>query len=207
MFTLHWPALYSILYLYFHITTDKLGCIIISSALLLAQGFAYILLLKFLFFLPKSGSWILINHWEDTEGYPHIFFFITFTFSVMCKQHIATSVTGKLELRQGHDGLQCFRWAAGPLCWSKDQPTSKTSERLTEKITQLEKKIETLHQTHESEPFIDSVAVTIQGAEGETFTQGITSNVEHPITDLADTLPWICPNAAGLAGGFQTSLP
>ncbi len=62
-------------------------------------------------------------------------------------------------------------------------------ERLTERITQLEKKIETLHQICESEQFIDSVAVTIQGSDGQTFfIQGITTNVEHLITDLADTL-------------------
>ncbi len=64
---------------------------------------------------------------------------------------------------------------------------------------QLEKKIEMQHQTHESEQFIDSVEVPIQGADGQTFIQRIKSNVEHPITDLADTLPCICTNATGLA--------
>lgn len=66
-------------------------------------------------------------------------------------------------------------------------------ERLTglsERIAQLEKKIDKLHQ----------IAVCIHVAEnGQTFIHGITSAVEHPATDLADTLPWTCPNTSGSA--------
>lgn len=73
-------------------------------------------------------------------------------------------------------------------------------------MTDFETKIETLHQIRESEQFIDSVATTVEGtkppnANGHThiFIHWITSNVEHPFTDLADTLSWICLNATGLA--------
>lgn len=72
-------------------------------------------------------------------------------------------------------------------------------ERLTETIRQLQKKNETLQQIRESEQFIDSVAANIQGADGQTFIYGNTTNVEHTIADLADTVPWICPNTSGLA--------
>ncbi|KAL7372750.1 hypothetical protein ABVT39_021796 [Epinephelus coioides] len=72
-------------------------------------------------------------------------------------------------------------------------------ERLTETIRQLQKKNETLQQTRESEQFIDSAAANIQGADGQTFIFGNTSNVEHTIADLADTIPWICPNTTGSA--------
>lgn len=74
-------------------------------------------------------------------------------------------------------------------------------ERLIERITQLEKKIESLQQIRESEQFIDSVAASMHLAEpananGQTQTFN-TSSVEHPDMDLADTLPWICPNTTG----------
>lgn len=72
-------------------------------------------------------------------------------------------------------------------------------ERLTETIRQLQKKNETLQQIRESEQFIDSVAANIQGADGQTFIYGNTTNVEHTIADLADTIPWICPNTTGSA--------
>ncbi|KAL7394085.1 hypothetical protein ABVT39_020320 [Epinephelus coioides] len=66
-------------------------------------------------------------------------------------------------------------------------------------IRQLQKKNETLQQICESEQFIDSVAANIQGADGQTVIYGNTTNVEHTIADLADTIPWICPNTAGSA--------
>lgn len=73
-------------------------------------------------------------------------------------------------------------------------------ERLTEKVVQLGMKIETMDEIRENEQFIDSLAAAVQSAEnGQTFIHGITSNLEHPITGFADTLPWICPNATGAA--------
>ena len=67
-------------------------------------------------------------------------------------------------------------------------------ERLTETVRQLQEKIDTRQQIRESEQFIDSVAATILGADGQSCIYGNTSNVEHTIADLADTIPWICPN-------------
>ena len=71
---------------------------------------------------------------------------------------------------------------------------------------QLEKKTEMLHQILESEQIIDSLAATVQGTktpnangQTQTYIHEIASDVEHPVTDLADTLHWICPNATGLA--------
>ncbi|KAL7397468.1 hypothetical protein ABVT39_022517 [Epinephelus coioides] len=72
-------------------------------------------------------------------------------------------------------------------------------ERLTEMIRQLQMKNETLQQIRENEQFIDSVAANIQGADGQTGVYGNTTNVEHTIADLADTIPWICPNTTGSA--------
>lgn len=58
-------------------------------------------------------------------------------------------------------------------------------------------KIETLHQKCEVEQLIESIAATVQDAHnGQTFRNGITSNLEHPNTDLADTLTWICLNTS-----------
>ncbi|KAL7404271.1 hypothetical protein ABVT39_012305 [Epinephelus coioides] len=39
----------------------------------------------------------------------------------------------------------------------------------------------------------------IQGVDGQTFIYGNTTNVEHTIADLADTISWICPNTTGSA--------
>ena len=63
----------------------------------------------------------------------------------------------------------------------------------------------------------DSVAATVQGAEllhanrqAQTIIHRIASDVGHPVTNLAGTHPWICPNTAGLAAEApkpdQTSL-
>ncbi len=53
-----------------------------------------------------------------------------------------------------------------PYADRRNNPTAKLvscmeCERLIERITQLEKMIETLHQIHESEQFVDSGATTI----------------------------------------------
>ncbi|KAL7393455.1 hypothetical protein ABVT39_011044 [Epinephelus coioides] len=66
-------------------------------------------------------------------------------------------------------------------------------------IRQLQKKNEMLQQIRESGQFIDSAAANIQGADEQTFIYGNTTNVEHTTTDLADTIPWICPNTTGSA--------
>lgn len=44
------------------------------------------------------------------------------------------------------------------------------------------------------------MAATVQGAEllndgnTQSFIHGTTINADHPVMDIADTLPWICPN-------------
>ena len=75
------------------------------------------------------------------------------------------------------------------------------------RITQLEKRIETLQDIHASEEFIDSIIAPVQAVEPsctkgltKIFVHGITADVEPHTADLADTLPWICPNDTGISG-------
>lgn len=69
---------------------------------------------------------------------------------------------------------------------------------VSDRLREEEEEEEALHQICENETFIESIAAAAQGAEnGQTFLRRSTSAVEQPVTDLADTLPWICPNATG----------
>ena len=75
------------------------------------------------------------------------------------------------------------------------------------RITQLEKRIEMLQEICASEEFIDSIIAPVQVVEPpcakgltQTFLHGITADVEPHAADLADTLPWMCPNDTGISG-------
>ena len=58
-----------------------------------------------------------------------------------------------------------------------------------------------------SEEFIDSIIAPVQAVESscakgltQIFLHGITADVEPHTADLADTLPWMCPNDTGISG-------
>jgi len=81
----------------------------------------------------------------------------------------------------------------------KESVSCTECKRLNEKITLLKKEIETLQQICENEQYIDAMATTIAlnmntNRQTQTFLYRAT-NVEPPVTDMADTLPW---NATGL---------
>ena len=58
-----------------------------------------------------------------------------------------------------------------------------------------------------SEEFINSIIAAVQAVEPscakgltQIFLHGITADVEPHTADLADTLPWMCPNDTGISG-------
>jgi len=80
-------------------------------------------------------------------------------------------------------------------------------ERLSVRITQVERRIETLLEICASEEFIDSIIALVQAVEPscakgltQIFQHGITADVEPHTADLADTLPWMCPSDTGISG-------
>ena len=84
-------------------------------------------------------------------------------------------------------------------------------ERLSVRITQLEKRIETLQDIRANEEFIDYITASVQAVEPscakgltQTFLRGITADVESHAADLADTLPWMCPNDWNIWSSSQT---
>lgn len=111
---------------------------------------------------------------KDTEGYHHIFESLYCFFSTVRAYPpnntslFAGSVTGNLGLGQGQNDKICELHVMWAIDWENWDAAL----------------------IHENKQFIESIAATVEDAEsGQMCIHGITSPVEHPVMDLADTLP------------------